>query len=153
VLTPVEGTNMPNQETVNDEAKLIIHRWIARRLGSDAGMVDRARVRLAEIERESGQIDYVDMWKDILSKDPLTIRRHLVARDETSCWLRISSPFSTVSGLPLNDVPLRRRIWRDARRLVMTREQRHRELSDGLDTERKPGRGTGGFRPCGMRRD
>ena len=39
----------PNRETVNDTAKLIMHRLIARELARDSTLVERARVQLGKL--------------------------------------------------------------------------------------------------------
>ena len=119
---------MTTTDVVDDEVKLIRHRLIARRLAVDPEMIDRARQRFEGMAAEYGEADFVVEWRTILDAGLLKVRRRLVARDEDAYRLRLSSPFSTVSGLPLSDEALRRRIWRIGQRLV--RRRQHRLLAE-----------------------
>jgi hypothetical protein len=100
-----------NEEMVNDRAKLILHRLIARRLSQDPGLIVEARSRLA-VTKDAP--DYVKEWDDLLRSDPSYVRRALTSRSEQMERLRLSSPFSNV--LNIKDVALRKRVWRLARR-------------------------------------
>lgn len=112
---------MSEVDLINEETKLIKHRLMARKLLSDPGMIDRARTRLQFQESKFGETDFIQEWKTILELDLGEIRQRMVARDQDSYRLRISSPFNTISGLPFADETLRRRIWRSAKRLVKLR--------------------------------
>jgi hypothetical protein len=107
-----------NQELVNDTAKLMIHRLIARAIGRDPSLIDRAKTSLdrSSLERYEGY-SFVSEWSDLLRLPPLKIRRRLTSRDEEMTRLRLSSPFVTAEGIDFSDVALRRRIWRAAKRL------------------------------------
>lgn len=100
-----------NEEKVNDRAKLILHRLIARRLSRDPGLILAARSRLPEPD---GAADCVREWGEILQFEPELIRRTLTARSERMDRLRLSSPFANVSDF--QDPEFRRRVWRLARK-------------------------------------
>jgi len=123
-----------NAEEINDVAKLIMHRLIARQVRLEPGIIIRARNKVAEIEQKSGSRDFTLMWKQLLDGDPTELRRRLVARDEVSTWLRLTSPFAGITNLPLNDIDLRRRIWKDARRLVTLRTRQTPECNRNVTT-------------------
>jgi hypothetical protein len=114
------GMFKPSAEIVNDTAKLIIARMIARELSRRPALIDEASERLEVMADRNGETDYVQMWRDLLRGDAQSIQRVLRGRDEVSTWLRLTTPFSAKSAnIPIQDVNFRRRIWRDARRLVM----------------------------------
>ncbi|MEI8152321.1 MAG: hypothetical protein WCG92_12060 [Hyphomicrobiales bacterium] len=48
--------NAPNQEVVNDTTKLIMHRLIARRIGRDPSIVQRAKASHEKSQSDSLQI-------------------------------------------------------------------------------------------------
>ena len=107
-----------NAERVNDRAKRLIHRLVARRMASDAGLVDRARDALSRA-RKAGKSDahldqwHLDQWEALLARDSGDLRRLITENSETMDRLRISSPFALLAGV--EDPELRRRIWRKAR--------------------------------------
>lgn len=102
-----------NEETVNDRAKLILHRLIARRISRDPDLIVAARSRLPVPD---GAPDYVKEWDEILRLEPTLIRRALTSRSERMERLRLSSPFANV--LDFRDPAFRKRVWRLARRGV-----------------------------------
>lgn len=108
-----------NREHVNDTAKLMIHRLIARAIGRDPSLIDRARLSLDRScsQRYEGY-SFVSEWHDLLRLPPSNVRRRLTSRDEEMTRLRLSSPFVIADGIDVSDVALRRRIWRAARRLA-----------------------------------
>jgi len=117
-----------NQETVNDLAKRLMHRIIARKLATDPAMIDRARAEYADLDPSNDEIRHVREWKRILEMDPAEIRCFLTSRGERGDWLRPSSPFVFASEIEaLGDVPTRRRIWRAAKRVAMTKARREME--------------------------
>jgi hypothetical protein len=105
-------------DLINEETKLIRHRLMARRLPSDPGMIERANDRLRSMSDKYGDASFVKDWERILSLPQEEIRQRMVARDQESYRLRISSPFSTISGIQFGDEAMRRRIWKIAKRLV-----------------------------------
>ena len=128
----------PHAEIVNDTAKLIIGRMISRELGKRTSLVDEAFERLEDMAERNGETDYVQMWRDLLRGDTRSIQRVLRGRDEVSTWLRLTMPFSAKSAsIPMNDVHFRRRVWRDARRLVRMGFGRDRAV--GYDVEKSYG--------------
>lgn len=110
-----------NQEQVNDRAKLMMHRIVARQLGRDLGIMDRAREALAFLRQRSPGRDALSEWEDILSSSPRQVRRLLTERSERMDRLRLTSPFMFIEGLGLSDVPTRRRIWHLAKRGLVAR--------------------------------
>jgi hypothetical protein len=102
-------------ERVNDVAKLIMHRLIARAIGRDPSLVEKAKDILAQW---TGGYSYVDDWNDILTLSPIEIRQALTRRDENMTRLRLSSPFAFVKGIDFANPDLRRRIWRDAHQMT-----------------------------------
>jgi hypothetical protein len=102
-----------NPKHVGNTAKLFMHRLIARALGCDPSLVDKARDVLAA---QRGGYSFVDDWDAILALPVSEVRRLLISRSENMTRLRLSSPF--FFGIDFTDLNLRRRIHRAARRLV-----------------------------------
>lgn len=100
-----------SEEAVNDRAKLLLHRLVARRLACEPGLIEAARSRL---DPSVGAPDHVCEWDELLRLEPGLIRRALVSRSERMIRLRLSSPFYAVSGF--QDPAFRKRVWRLARR-------------------------------------
>lgn len=112
-----------NQEVVNDAAKLMMHRLVARALARDPSMLNRARVSATRIAERYPDRDFVREW-DILLRLPVPqIRNRLTSRDPAMYRLRLSSPFVLIEGLGLADPGLRRRIRRAAQRIVARRSR------------------------------
>jgi len=102
-----------NAEQVNDRAKLIIHRLLARRVASDPRLVDQAREALSRARTAGDTFEHMGRWAELLARDPVELRRLLTARTDEMYRLRISSPLALVAGM--EDPDLRRRIWRKSR--------------------------------------
>ena len=102
-----------NAERVNDRAKLMIHRLLAHRIVSDPGIVDQARDMVSRARAAGESYEYLDEWRDVLSRNPTDIRRIITERSDKMYRLRVSSPFALLAGV--EDPDLRRRIWRKAR--------------------------------------
>jgi hypothetical protein len=107
-----------NQETVNDTAKLIMHRLIARRLLRDPSLVEQARQSLAKIAIRFSDRPFVREWEIILRRSPREIARFLGDRGDEAKRLRLSSPFVIAEGIDFTNEELRRRIWRAAKRIA-----------------------------------
>ena len=107
----------PNQERINDRAKLIMHRLVARELVRDPTLVSRARDYLRARALQLPGRDFSQEWEELLALPAPALRRQLTCRSEEMARLRLSSPFMVVTGLGLDDIRLRRRIWRMARRM------------------------------------
>ena len=107
-----------NQEHVNDTAKLMIHRLIARAIGRDPSLVEKAKVSLDRSSQHFEGYSFVREWSELLDLPPSEIRRLLASRSERMTRLRLSSPFILAEGIDFSDTALRRRIWRAAKRVA-----------------------------------
>jgi hypothetical protein len=116
--------NRINQETVNDTAKLLMHRLIARGVSRDPSLIEQASARNLLLASQYPGHAFVSEWKVLLELPPAVLCAKLTSRDAEMVRLRISSPFSLVAQPKLTDYGFRRRIWRAAKRLVRTRLRR-----------------------------
>ena len=107
-----------NQETVNDAAKLMMHRLIARKLGHDPSLVERAKISQAKIAERFADRPFVREWDELLTLPTAELQARLVSRDSDMVRLRISSPFVLAEGIDFTDYDLRLRIRRAARRIA-----------------------------------
>src|SRR5260370_22918325 len=107
-----------NQEMVNDGAKLIMQRLIARLLVRDPLLVDRAKVSLTKISIHFPDRSFVVGWEKLLRLPTSELRALLTSRNQDMKRLRLSSPFVTAEGVDFKDQTLRRRIRRAAKRIV-----------------------------------
>lgn len=107
-----------NQETINDAAKLMMHRLIARKLGHDPSLVERARISQAKIAERFVERIFVREWDELLTLPTAELRAKLVSRDSDMVRLRISSPFVLAEGVDFTDYNLRVRIRRAAKRVA-----------------------------------
>jgi len=107
-----------NQETVNDTAKLIMDRLIARSLARDPTLVDRAKASLAKMSVRFPDRSFVADWEELLRLPTQELRGLLTSRNQNMKRLRLSSPFVTAEGVDFTDQDLRRRIWRAAKRIA-----------------------------------
>ena len=100
-----------NRESVNDRAKLILHRLVARRLRVNPSLLDEARTRLQSLEEPTP--DYVTLWARVLDRPAEDVAKLIGSRSEHMKHLRVSSPFC----LPemFDDETWRRRVWRKAK--------------------------------------
>lgn len=118
----------PDAEAVNSEAKLMMARIIARNLASDPSAIDRALAGYAAWPAEERATKPAAFWIETLEQGPEAVRRRIVQRDEQADWMRCSMPLSLSVDLGcLRDVDFRRRLWRDAKRLVARRMRRDLE--------------------------
>ena len=107
-----------NQEAVNDAAKLMMHRLIARKLGRDPSLVEQAKISQAKIAERFVDRPFVREWDELLTLPAAELRAKLVSRDSEMVRLRISSPFVLTEGVDFTDYNLRLRIRRAARRVA-----------------------------------
>jgi hypothetical protein len=107
-----------NQETVNDAMRLMMHRLIARELGRDPSLLDRARISQAKMAERFADRPFVREWDELLSAPAAALRTRLTSRDSDMVRLRSSSPFALAEGVDFTDYDLRLRIQRAARRVV-----------------------------------
>jgi hypothetical protein len=107
-----------NRERVNDTAKLIIHRLIARQMSRDPSLVERVRHSLTRSADRFHGYTFIEDWDRLLNLPQMDLRRRLTKRDDEMTRLRLSSPFVTTDGINFEDVHLRRRIWRSAEKVA-----------------------------------
>ena len=108
-----------NREYVNDIAKLMIHRLIARAIGRDPSLVERAKASFDLTLRQPGDAySFVHEWNELLHRPLSEIRRRLTSRDEDMTRLRLSSPLVLADGIDFGNDALRRRIWKAAKRVA-----------------------------------
>jgi hypothetical protein len=107
-----------NREVINDNAKRVIHRLIARALARDPSLVDKARASLEEMAARYPNHDFVRDWEQLLRLPVGRIRVLLTSREEEMARLRLLSPFVLADGIDFKDELLRRRIWKIAGRLT-----------------------------------
>jgi hypothetical protein len=119
-----------NQETVNDTAKLMMHRLISREIGCDPSLVERAKVSHARTVRLYARRPFVREWDDLLELPPTRLRAKLISRESDMVRLRLSSPFFPVAGMDFTDYDFRLRIRRAARRVAQRRLTRAGRLPD-----------------------
>lgn len=108
-----KGVGTANAETVNDRAKLLMHRLIARRIRSRPDLIESAKIRIAQKRQAGPLFDYIPEWESLLSQDAETLCRSITSRGEAMVRLRLSSPLVDV--VDFRDPQLRRRIWRKAK--------------------------------------
>lgn len=104
-----------NAEDINDRAKLLAHRLVARRLASDPSIIERARQILSDQRAQGRGYAFIDEWEHLLDLGPERLRRLITERSETMTRLRTSSPLGIASGMFSGDEALRRRIRRKAK--------------------------------------
>jgi hypothetical protein len=106
-----------NAETINDRAKLIMHRLIARRLSTDPDLLAKAKADIQDALERARQGEkvyhHIYEWAALLDGPLDMLRRQLTSRRETMYRLRLSSPFAVHAGL--TEPSLRRRIWGKAK--------------------------------------
>lgn len=102
-----------NKESVNDRAKLIMHRLIARCLARNPALVEQARDLMQRRLANTSALHCAAEWDHLLSLSPAHVRRAIVSRGPEMERLRLSSPLPSVVGF--RDEALRRRIWRKAK--------------------------------------
>jgi hypothetical protein len=107
-----------NKERVNDTAKLMMHRLIARELGRDPSLLDRARISQAKMAERFADRPFVREWDELLSASAAELRARLTSQDSDMVRLRSSSPFVLAEGVDFTDYDLCLRIHRAARRVV-----------------------------------
>jgi hypothetical protein len=113
----------PNQELVNDTAKLIMHRLIARSLKRDPSLVNSAKDCLNKISTRFPDRTFVKSWDDLLQLPIPQLRASLICRNQEMKRLRLSSPFVIADGFNFADQDFRRRIRRAASRVAARASQ------------------------------
>ncbi len=107
-----------NQETVNDTAKLMMHRLVSREIIRDPSVVENAKASHAQTARRYAGRTFVREWDDLLKLPLIKLRAKLVSRDAEMVRLRLSSPFLVGAGIDFTDYPFRLRIRRAAKRVA-----------------------------------
>ena len=100
-----------NRESINDRAKLILHRLVARRLRANPALLDDAKTRLQLMEGPAP--DYVAQWVHVLERPAEDVAYLIGSRSEQITHLRVSSPFRMPEGF--DDETWRRRVWKKAK--------------------------------------
>jgi hypothetical protein len=108
-----------NQETVNDTAKLMIHRLISREIRRDPSLIQRARASNAQMAARYHGCSFVHEWDQLLKLAPPVLRARLTSRTSDMVRLRASSPFVLADGVDFTDYELRLRIRRAAKRIAL----------------------------------
>jgi hypothetical protein len=107
-----------NRETINDTAKLIMHRLIARQLVRNPSLVERAKAQLEKMALRFPDRSFVRDWESVLQRPVNEIAAILIGRDQEAKRLRLSSPFVLADGVDFKNEALRRRIGRSAKRIA-----------------------------------
>jgi hypothetical protein len=102
---------VPNRESVNDRAKLILHRLVARSLRANPALLEDARTRLLSLAGPAP--DYVIQWAHLLDRPADDVANLIGSRSEHMTHLRVSSPFRLPKGF--DDEAWRRRVWKKAK--------------------------------------
>jgi len=96
-----------NEEVVNDTAKLVMHRLIARQLSRDPSVLLQATTYLKQMAERYPDRSFVGEWEDILKLPLKEIQSKLTSRNEEMTRLRLSSPFVLVNvGVDLRGCPI-----------------------------------------------
>lgn len=117
-------TSPINQEIVNDTAKLLMHRLIAREVAQNPSLIQQASAHNRQVAQHYPEYAFVREWDALLGLPLLVLCSKLASRDTEMMRLRIVSPFPLVTRLNLTDYGFRRRIWRAAGRIVRSRLRR-----------------------------
>jgi hypothetical protein len=122
----------PNKEMVNDRAKLIMHRLIARSLARNPFLVERAKMCHWQIALRFPNRSFVRDWDDLLGRPLADLRAQLTSRSLRMKRLRLSSPFALVDELDFTEPTTRRRIWSAAQRLAARSVSQGRKTPHGF---------------------
>jgi hypothetical protein len=107
-----------NQETVNDAAKLIMHRLISRELRRDPSLVDRAKILHSQIRSRYAGRPFVREWDELFKLSSVELSSKLISRESKMTRLRLTSPFVFAAGIDFKDYSFRLRLRRAAKRVV-----------------------------------
>lgn len=117
-----------NREVINDTAKLIMHRLIARRVATTPSIIAAARNANAKAAEHFPGQAFVGEWDAILALSPQEIGARLICKSSAMTRLRTASPFIGTK-LGLTDYDFRIRIGRAAKRVVARRMSRSRKAT------------------------
>ena len=108
---PIAPKPVVNRESVNNRAKLILHRLVARSLRANPSLLEDARTRLQSLAGPAP--DYVIQWARVLDRPAEDVADLIGSRSEHMIHLRVSSPFRLPVGF--DDEAWRRRVWKKAK--------------------------------------
>jgi hypothetical protein len=119
----------PNLEVVNDRAKLIMDRLIARRIRRDPELVQRAYDWLRELRDSSPDEDrkwWMDEWLEILARGHDSVRKFICSREQYPRQMANASPLYSkpAIGDMFHDLQFRRRILNKARNGIILHNER-----------------------------
>lgn len=100
-----------NAEMVNDRAKLLMHRLVARRISHQPEMIETVKRMLSTGPRS---LSSSQEWLAILDRKPEEVRKMITSRSSQMTRLRVSSPFFSVADL--KDPTIRKRVWKVAKK-------------------------------------
>ena len=106
-LKPAPTTPAVNRETVNDRAKLILHRVLAGHLRRSNQLLVEARQRLKAMPQPVP--DHVRDWLEILDQPVDLVAKLIVMRSDRLTRLRTASQFQLSAAY--DDPAWRRRAW------------------------------------------
>jgi hypothetical protein len=115
VFRAPRGVRQVVNATVNNRAKLIMHRLVARQLRRDPRILEAARAVLDRRAAEGRDAGYAEQWGHLLDLGYVPLAGLLWCRSEVMDLLRSCSPFAIAAGIDFTDMNLRTRIWRKAR--------------------------------------
>jgi hypothetical protein len=79
------------------QRSLALHEAVARKLGEDPAILDRARAKLEEWIARGGQgTPLLLRWRTVLARPPREVAAFLTDPSEDAAWLRSDSPFAGV---------------------------------------------------------
>ena len=107
------GTRRPDAEAVNDRARLVRHRLVARRMRDVPGILERAR----ENAKAMGATPEGAAWRRILAGSAARVADEVRAKTQEMDRLRIASPLTAADPL-LRDATIRTRVRAAARRIL-----------------------------------
>lgn len=119
----------PNAESVNDRAKLLTHRIIARQMTTDPYLIPRARQVISEWRSQGQHYSFLDNWDRLTHSRRPPLRRLITSRSEGMTRLRTSSSLGLASSLFVNDEPLRRRIRRKPKSCLLLAAKRNSDAA------------------------
>jgi len=100
-----------NTEMVNDRAKLLMHRLVARRISQQPELIETVKRTLSTGPRS---LSSSQEWLEILDRTPEEVRKMITSRSSRMTRLRVSSPFFSV--VDLKDPSIRKRVWKIAKK-------------------------------------
>lgn len=100
-----------NTEMVNDRAKLLMHRLVARRISQQPELIETVKRTLSTGPRS---LSSSQEWLEILERTPEEVRKMITSRSSQMTRLRVSSPFFSVADL--KDPTIRKRVWKIAKK-------------------------------------